>query len=249
MAVEPEPRPVTMRRMPKVSTPVYLEEGTKRTFAVAVDWPGWARAGRGPDQALETLVAYADRYAVVPRKARIPFGKATAVSDLSVAERVSGSPTTDFGAPGVPLPSDARALDAQELRRLTKLLAASWETFDEAAHRARGKRLRLGPRGGGRSLAKIIDHLREAEEAYLGQLGARPPKPVVTDPSGSLERLRSAFLGTLTAIVRGEPIAKPRNTKKPWSPRYAIRRSAWHALDHAWEIEDRSAASVSAPAR
>ena len=249
MAADPEPRPATMRRMPRVSVPVYLEEGSKRTFAVAGDWPGWARAGRAPDDALQTLVAYADRYAVVPRKARIPFGKARSVSDLSVRERVRGSPTTDFGAPGVPLPSDARALDERELRRLTKLLAASWETFDEAAHQARGKRLRVGPRGGGRSLAKIIDHVREADEAYLGQLGARPPKAVAGDPSGSLERLRSAFLATLTAIVHGEPIAEPRNTKKPWSPRFAIRRSAWHALDHAWEIEDRSGALESDRAR
>src|SRR5207253_10954719 len=122
---------------------------------------------------------------------------------------------------------------------------ASWEIFDEVADEARGKRLRLGPRGGGRSLAKIIDHVREAEEAYLGQLGARPPKAAASDPWGSLERLRSAFLATLTAIVHGEPIPEPRNTKKPWSPRFAIRRSAWHALDHAWEIEDRSGPSES----
>ena len=27
---------------------------------------------------------------------------------------------------------------------------------------------------------------------------------------------------------------------KPWSPRYAVRRAAWHVLDHAWEIEDRT---------
>jgi hypothetical protein len=27
---------------------------------------------------------------------------------------------------------------------------------------------------------------------------------------------------------------------KGWPPRYAARRIAWHALDHAWEIEDRS---------
>jgi hypothetical protein len=25
-----------------------------------------------------------------------------------------------------------------------------------------------------------------------------------------------------------------------WLPRYAARRIAWHVLDHAWEIEDRS---------
>ena len=26
-----------------------------------------------------------------------------------------------------------------------------------------------------------------------------------------------------------------------WPPRYAARRLAWHVLDHAWEIEDKSA--------
>jgi len=130
-----------------------------------------------------------------------------------------------------------------------KLLTASWEAFDEAARAARGKRLRLGPRGGGRSLAKIIDHVREADEAYLGALGARPPKAVTSDPSGSMDHLRTAFLATLTAVSRGEPISEPRNTKKPWSPRYAIRRSAWHALDHAWEIEDRSEPDASDPER
>jgi hypothetical protein len=28
--------------------------------------------------------------------------------------------------------------------------------------------------------------------------------------------------------------------KKTWSPRYYVRRAAWYALDHAWEIEDRA---------
>ena len=27
---------------------------------------------------------------------------------------------------------------------------------------------------------------------------------------------------------------------KGWPPRYAARRIAWHVLDHAWEMEDRS---------
>jgi hypothetical protein len=242
MSSEPAVPPATMPDMPKSKSgvPVYLEETPKRTFAVAVEWPGWARVARRPEEALEALVAYADRYAAVPRHARIRFRKPASVSDLAVSQRVPGSATTEFGAPGVPLPDDGRRMDSAELARLTKLLVASWETFDEAAITAHGKRLRLGPRGGGRSLAKIIDHMREAEEGYLGALGARPPKAVASDPSGSMERLRSAFLATLRAVVGGEPIPEPRNTKKPWSPRFAVRRSAWHALDHAWEIEDRT---------
>ncbi len=39
------------------------ETGVKRTFVWAIDWPGWARAGRDPGLALEALVASAPRYA------------------------------------------------------------------------------------------------------------------------------------------------------------------------------------------
>ncbi len=52
--------------------------------------------------------------------------------------------------------------------------------------------------------------------------------------------VRATALDALTARARGKPIADPRQTKRPWSPRYYTRSSAWHALDHAWEIEDRS---------
>jgi hypothetical protein len=42
-----------------------------------------------------------------------------------------------------------------------------------------------------------------------------------------LERIRSA--------------ADPGPLKeRGWTPRYAARRIAWHVLDHAWEIEDKS---------
>ena len=53
--------------------------------------------------------------------------------------------------------------------------------------------------------------------------------------------LRRTFADALTAVATGKPIQDPRNTKKPWTPRYAARRSAWHVLDHAWEIQDRAA--------
>jgi hypothetical protein len=52
--------------------------------------------------------------------------------------------------------------------------------------------------------------------------------------------VRATALDALAARVQGKPVADPRETKRPWSPRYFARRSAWHVLDHAWEIEDRS---------
>jgi hypothetical protein len=103
-----------------------------------------------------------------------------------------------------------------------------------------GVELTRGPRGGGRDLEKIIGHVREAEVAYLGQLGSRAPAADDEDPARPMRRLRSAFVEALEDVRAGRPLANPRNTRTPWSPRYAIRRSAWHVLDHAWEIEDRS---------
>jgi len=39
-------------------TPVYLESGSRRTFAGAIDWPGWCRSGRDEASALEALLSY-----------------------------------------------------------------------------------------------------------------------------------------------------------------------------------------------
>ena len=85
----------------------------------------------------------------------------------------------------------------------------------------------------------MIGHVLEAELAYLGQLGSRPPERP-SDAARALSVVRDAFIETLEARVAGGPLPNPRNTKKPWSPRYTVRRSAWHSLDHAWELEDRS---------
>ena len=82
----------------------------------------------------------------------------------------------------------------------------------------------------------MAGHVLEAEIAYLGALGSKPPKASAKD---EMAEVRTTALATLDAVVHGRPIEHPRNTQRPWSPRYFVRRSAWHALDHAWEIEDR----------
>jgi hypothetical protein len=216
---------------------VYLEVGSRRTFAAALDWPGWCRMGRDEDSALRTLFEYGPRYARILRPARLGFLVPNDVSALVVVERLKGNATTDFGAPDRTPAGDAQPLDNTELRRLQALLKACWRAFDASVEMAKGKALRAGPRGGGRTLDGIVQHVLGAEVGYLSQLGGKAPPS--ESPAPSPGPTRQAILRTLAASARGE-IAEygPRGGKR-WSPRYFVRREAWHVLDHIWEIEDR----------
>jgi hypothetical protein len=216
----------------KGRVPVYLEVTRKRTFAGAIEWPGWCRSGNTPEDALDALVAYADRYAAVIAHSRLGFERPWSVEDLEVVERLTGNATTEFGAPGVPPKADLRPLASAELKRLTTILVASWREFDHIAGAAEGVELSKGPRGGGRDLPKIVEHVTGAEESYLAGLGSRRP-----DKPGAL---RPTILAALAARAQNKPVADPNKVKKLWSPRYFVRRAVWHVLDHAWEIEDRS---------
>jgi hypothetical protein len=216
---------------------VFVERGDKRFFAGALDWPGWYRSGKTEEEAVERLLEYAPRYAAALRAAGVtpllPSGNLT----VEVAEHHTGGSGTDFGVPSVPAKVDTKPLTGKELERQRSILQAAWKAFDAAAAAARGKTLTVGPRGGGRNLDKMRGHVLEAEVAYLGQLGSRHGK--TGKGEDEMELVRREALETLDAIVHGRPLDNPRNTKKPWAPRYFVRRSAWHALDHAWELEDR----------
>jgi len=211
--------------------PVYLEVGTKRVFASALDWPGWTRAGKDEKLALEALAAYAPRYIKVPKAARIDFpgGEPT----FKVVERVKGNATTDFGAPGIWASTDIKPLANEEADRICELLAASWKFFDAVVAKAPAE-LRKGPRGGGRDRDKIADHIIDAESAYVGKLGLKLKTPLRDDAS-AIRVWRKAITDAIRASAGG-----PQSGEKRWPPRYAARRMAWHLLDHAWEIEDRS---------
>ena len=102
--------------------------------------------------------------------------------------------------------------------------------------------LTKGPRGGGRDIQKIVDHVLGSDEGYLSMIGAKPPRG---GRDGRAERVRHAVLDALEVAVREGVPPGPRGGKR-WTPRYFVRRSAWHALDHAWEIEDRTPATRSA---
>jgi hypothetical protein len=218
----------------------YIEAGARRVFAGAIEWPGWCRIGSDEEAALEALVAYGPRYAAVARKADRTFRAPPGASELRVVERLEGNATTDFGAPAMAPAADGRRIDAPELARLRKVLEACWTSFDEAATEAARVELRKGPRGGGRGVDAIVEHVQQAEESYVRKLAARAPK-AGSDVRSAVLETRSVVLDALSrAVTDGLPEKGPRGGAL-WAPRYFVRRTAWHALDHAWEIEDRSA--------
>jgi hypothetical protein len=219
--------------------PVYLEIGKKRTFAGAVDWPGWIRLGRDEASALEALFDYRSRYARVLQTAGLDFVPPKTITEFSVVDRLQGNSITDFGAPDFALPGDASPPDKAELQRLTAILECCWQEFDRIVQGAAGKELRKGPRGGGRDLERITRHVLGGEDAYLTSLGWKFKMENPEDIQAEFRQERRAVFEGLAASVRGEiPERSPRGGLR-WSPRYFVRRAAWHVLDHAWEIEDR----------
>jgi hypothetical protein len=130
-------------------------------------------------------------------------------------------------------------MDEGELQRLQALLEACWQAFDAAIKAARGKELRKGPRGGGREVEGIVRHVLGADAGYLSQLGWKFKTDEEGDLDEELQRARRAVVEGLAAAARGAVSTRGPRGGKRWPPRYFVRRSAWHVLDHAWEIEDR----------
>ncbi len=215
-----------------MSLAVSIEAGPKKVFASAVDWPGWCRAGKTEALALEALAAYAERYAIVAREAGLEIATVD-VGDLDVVERVPGGAGTEFGVPSVVIDLDRRPVTATEAERIAGLVGAAWTVFDRVVAGAPAE-LRKGPRGGGRDRDKIVAHVVEADWGYSRAMGARLRQPDPTDRA-AVDAERAALLDILREPSDGSPL-----DGHLWPVRYAARRIAWHALDHAWEIEDRS---------
>jgi predicted RNase H-like HicB family nuclease len=212
---------------------VALEVTPKKAFATAVDWPGWSRSGKTPELALEALSDAAPLYASVAEEAGETLPSGVDASDFDVVEEAEGGSGTVFGVPSRITDADRRPVTAKEADRLRRLVAAAWTTFDRVAASAPAE-LRKGPRGGGRDRDKMIGHVIESDDAYAREIGLRL-KPTVVGDRAAIEAARAAVLEVIGTASDGSPIAGRR-----WTPRYAASRIAWHALDHAWEMEDRT---------
>ena len=124
-------------------------------------------------------------------------------------------------------------MDAKEAERQARLVEAAWTVFARVAAGAPAE-LRKGPRGGGRDRDKMVGHVAESDAYYAREIGITGKRPDPTD-SPAIEAMRAAMLEILRQPSDGSPLAE-----RTWTARYAARRIAWHALDHAWEMEDRS---------
>jgi hypothetical protein len=170
------------------------------------------------------------RYARVARAAKLELPDN---AGFQVIDRVKGGADTDFGVIRQVLDSDYKPVDEKEAARTAALLDAGWSTFDKVVSQAPAS-LRKGPRGGGRDRDKIMDHVLGAEVMYARKIGLRIDQPAMDDKP-AIRRERKALLDVVGSPWDGKPFGE-----KTWPPRYAARRIAWHVLDHAWEIEDRS---------
>ena len=210
---------------------VAIEATPTKSFATAVDWPGWSRSAKTEALAVLALAAYASRYRPV---AALAGEKLPAKGlEFEVVERTNGGGATAYGVPSNVTEQDRRPVDAAAADRLARLVAAAWDTFDAVAGPA-PEELRKGPRGGGRDTSKIVDHVLGADQGYAQSMGL---KFRTTDPPerAAVELVRADVLEILRGPTDGSTIEG-----RKWTTRYAAHRIAWHALDHAWEIEDRT---------
>jgi hypothetical protein len=217
-----------------VRTVVQRGPKEKRAVAFALDWPGWSRGAKTPEQAVETLASYRDRY----RPVAVIAGMADeldAAGPLEVVEDAVATGSTDFwGISFAPSSFEQDPMPAADLERGITLLRACWTYFDDVASRVSAE-MRKGPRGGGRDRDRIIRHtLRTESEDFAKQVGLRVPEEGALVP-GALQRYREDYVAALRAYNAGEV---PRRMRS-WTLAFLIRHSAYHTLDHAWEMEDK----------
>jgi hypothetical protein len=212
---------------------VILEVGKKRrVVAAAADWPGLDRWGPSEEDAIAKLLAYGRRYRPVAERAGLASAF-DAQREVEIVERVPGSSSTDFwGIAHVPSELEREVLPPDELERRLTLLQAVWGTFDDTAARA-SPSLRPGPRSAGRTRDQIVRHVLINEpEQHSRKVEVRTPPAVVLTPDG-LAGHREAYLEALRAYNRDGKAARS------WPIQFLVRRTAYHVMDHAWEIQDR----------
>lgn len=217
-------------------TRVTLEIGPKgkKVVAVAPDWPGLERGAKTEEEAIARLRSYFPRYSRVARLAGM--GKEfNPHNEIDMVEAYPGTGSTDFWGISFAFSSiDQQEMNGDELDRELKLLQGSWAFFDEVRSRVSAE-MQKGPRGGGRDRDGIVRHTLLTEQDWAKKI------QVITLPGdlfsdAGLRAHRDAFCQAVRdyhskGMLAGK-VAK-------WPLRFLIRHTAFHTLDHTWEMEDK----------
>ncbi|WIG59005.1 MAG: hypothetical protein OJF49_001752 [Ktedonobacterales bacterium] len=212
---------------------VMLEIGPrgKKVAAVAADWPGLERGAKTEEAAIERLQSYLPRYARVAKLAGMEAEFAD-ITTVDVVERYPGTGSTDFwGISFAFSECDGQAISSEELERELTLMQACWAFFDDVRGRVSAE-MEKGPRGGGRDRDRIVRHTLGAEQDWAAKLGLRVDEDALLTEEG-LQVHRDAYCGAIRALHTEGKMART------WPLRYLIRHTAFHTLDHAWEMEDK----------
>lgn len=202
----------------------------KRCVAVARAWPGLSRGAKTEEAAIEWLESYRARYAPVAAAAGLA-SEFDAEAGIVVVERYPGTPSTDFWGISFAFSEFDRAeMAGAEFDREIGLMQGAWRFFDDCRARV-SEELRKGPRGGGADREQLVRHVLAAERDWQKKLGNRRDDPLDTS-QGALNAHRAAYV---TSIRTFHAERKPART---WPLRYLIRHTAFHTLDHAWQMED-----------
>ena len=221
-------------RVPKTLR-IAIEVGPKgkRTVTVARDWPGLSRGAASEELAIERLRSYVTRYASIAVRAGLPFKP----DSVEVVERYQGTGSTDFWGISFAFSDfDRQAQSNDELERELALMQACWAEFDEVRHRV-SEELRKGPRGGGRDRDRIVQHTIAAEYGWSPKLrtGGEEDLPLTDE---ALRLHREGYCVAIRALHAEGRMART------WPLRFLIRHTAFHTMDHTWEMEDKDLSGI-----
>ncbi len=212
---------------------VMLEIGPKgkKVVAVAPDWPGLERGAKTGEAAIERLLSYLPRYATVAKLAGMD-AEFAAITTVDVVEHYPGTGSTDFWGISFAFSGiDRQDMSSEALERELTLMQACWAFFDDVRSRVSAE-MQKGPRGGGRDRDHIVRHTLGTEQDWAEKLGVRTPQGAMLTDEG-LQAHRDAYRKAIQAFHSQGKMART------WPLRYLIRHTAYHTMDHAWEMEDK----------
>lgn len=229
-------------------TRVTLEIGPKgkKVVAVASDWPGLERGAKTAEDAIETLHSYIPRYSQVAKLAEMGM-EFDAIKSFKVVEEYPGKGSTDFWGISFAFSSiDKQSMSNDELERELRLMQACWMFFDGVRMRVSSE-MQKGSRGGGRDRDHIVGHTFAAERDWARMIGVLVPDDALLTDKG-LKKHRDRYCHAIRDYHSQGRLA---GKMAKWPLRYLIRHTAFHTLDHAWEMEDKdlTAKSTSAVGR